>query len=677
MKTRAISTPAKLWLTGKTCGTQRINSFAVLTACGALLTLSLSASATTDTETGGAGAAGAAGANGTGALPAVPGGPGAPGTASTADSGVTTPNTDATNIATATGGAGGAGGTGGKGNQDAATPNQNGAAGGAGAKGGDAIARAGSNIVSANSVATATATGGAGAAGGAGGAAGPSGVPGNGGAGAPGGSVSGTAVAQSSGTVTVSAALTGGAGGAGGMAGTGGIGGQGGDGGGIMPDFTTKATSTNGGAVDVTVTGSGGAAGAAGKNTISGAPGLAGSVILNGTANGFTSGTLSLSQTATGGAGAGTTNSASAGGAATSILNQTAVALGGITAITLATGGAGGSPTNSSAPVGLGGNALAQSSLTGSAAVNVHATATGGASGAKGAPNSYGAGSALAAATSSTGALAQASSSVFGSSGSGQSRATSQNPLAGAVRSVQAGGNLTLPDVLPGQVPPEILQTFGTASIGGAMPARTLLTPASHNNAGSLITGAPTAAAVSGAIGGHSKVSAVFGPGSTENLALAVMAGGAPSSAPAGTSQTFSSSIALTLDRAQLAGNAGNLEIGLLDPLQSGAGFSTLHFQLQVNGATREDQTFLTVAMANSYFTDNVINFGAFPSGVFTINAFLDVTTLAVSDGYNVEFLVANVAVIPEPSSMALIAGGILALAGFRRGKGKAGRAGH
>ncbi|MDB6174226.1 MAG: hypothetical protein JWL59_3537 [Chthoniobacteraceae bacterium] len=675
MKTRAIiSIPSTLWLTGKICRTQRINSFAVLTACGAFLTLPVATHATTDTQTGGAGAAGAAGANGTGALPAVPGGPGAPGSASTADSGVATPNTDATNIATATGGAGGAGGTGGKGNQDAATPNQNGAAGGAGAKGGDATVRAGSNILSANSVATATATGGAGAAGGAGGAAGPSGVAGNGGAGANGGNVGGTAISQSAGTVTVSAALTGGAGGAGGLAGTGGIGGQGGNGGGVMSDFTAKGTSTNGGAVDVTVTGSGGAAGAAGKNAISGTPGTGGSVVLSGTATGFTSGTLSLSQTATGGAGAGSTNFASAGGAATSILNQTAVALGGITATTLATGGAGGSPVNISAPAGLGGNALAQSTLTGSAAVKVNATATGGASGEKGASNSYGSGIALAAATSSGGSLAQATSRIIGSTGTGQSRATSQNPVAGAVRSAQAGGNLTLPSVLLGQAPSETLQAFSTASIGGAMPARTLLTPAGGNNTGAMITGAPTAAAVSGAIGGHAKVSAVFGPGSTENLALAVMAGGAPSSAPAGTSQTFSSTIALTLDRAELAGNAGNLQIGLLDALQSGAGFSTLHFQLQVNGATREEQTFLTVAMANSYFTDNVINLGAFPGGISTINAFLDVTTAAVSDGYNVEFLVSNVAIIPEPSSMALMAGGFLALASFRRSRNHASR---
>ncbi len=513
-----------------------------------------------------------------------------------------------------------------------------------------------------------TATGGAGGAGGASGAAGPTGVPGAGGAGANGGNVGGAAFAQSQGTVTVSAALTGGVGGAGGFSGSGEFGGQtgaGGNGGGVMPGFTATGTSTGGGAVNVNVTATGGAGGAAGtfsagSNPVSSVPGAAGTATLNNAAVGSTSGNLILSQIATGGAGAGTTNSATAGGDATSILNQTAVALGGITASTLATGGQGGSPTSTLAPVGLGGNALAQTSLTGAGSVNVTATATGGASGATGAPSSHGTSNALAAATSSGGNFAQATSSTIGAGGTGQSQATSQNPAAGAVRSVLAGGNVTLPTVAFGQAPPEMLTTFGSASIGGAMPTRTLLTPAGGNNAGALITGMPSPATVAGALSGHTNVSTLFNAPDTQTYAVATMGGGAPSTTPIGTSQTFSSSIKLTLDSSQMTGTNGHLVVGLLDPVQTGAGFTSVHFLLQLDGVTKEEQTFVSAALANTYFTDHVIDLGAMPNGsVGTVTGLLDVTTLNLNDGYNIAVIIGNDGVVPEPSTWAMMLGGV------------------
>jgi hypothetical protein len=647
-------------------------------ACSTLLALPLTAHATTDTQTGGAGAAGANGTNGSSIAPATAGNPGGSGVPATADAGFTLPNLDATNIATATGGAGGAGGTGGTGNLDPelGALYEDGANGGAGGAGGDANVRASTNTT-ANAVATVTATGGAGGAGGASGSPGPTGVPGNGGTGGNGGSVGGTAFAQSAGTITVSAALTGGVGGAGGPSGAGPNGGQtgqGGNGGGVMPGFTATGISTGGGAVNVTVTATGGAGGAAGgftagSNPFSSAPGAGGSAFLNNSAVGSTSGSLLLRQIATGGAGAGSTNFASAGGNATSILNQTTVGLNGITAMTLATGGQGGSPTNTSAPVGLGGNALAQTTLTGAGPVNVSATSTGGASGATGTPNSFGTASALASATSSGGSFAQATSSIIGVSGAGQSLATSRNPATGTVRSVQASGSLTLPAIPFGQAPPETLNTFGSASIGGTMPARTTLTPAGGNNAGAMLTGAPSAAMVSGAMSGHPNVSAVFGSSSAETFELAVMAGGASSTAPTNMPQTFSSAITLALDTTQLASASGHLVVGLLDPLQSGAGFGSMRFQLQVNGVTKEDQSFVNFSLANAYFTDNVIDLGNMPGGAMTLTALLDVTTLNAGDGYNVSMLVGNNGIVPEPSTWAMVIGGLALIGVLQRAR--------
>ena len=143
--------------------------------------------------------------------------------------------------------------------------------------------------------------------------------------------------------------------------------------------------------------------------------------------------------------------------------------------------------------------------------------------------------------------------------------------------------------------------------------------------------------------------------------------GGAPSTVPSVAAQTFSSTITLMLDSAQLVGAPGTLEIGLTDPRPSGEGFSSLNFQIQVNGVTRANETFANLASANSYFTDNVLSLGAFPIGMSTINALLQVTTIGASDGYNVEFLVANLSPIPEPTSIALMAGAVLALGSFRR----------
>lgn len=86
--------------------------------------------------------------------------------------------------------------------------------------------------------------------------------------------------------------------------------------------------------------------------------------------------------------------------------------------------------------------------------------------------------------------------------------------------------------------------------------------------------------------------------------------------------------------------------------------FLSLRFPLQVNGVTKEDQTFLTTTMADTCFTDNGLNLGAFPSGnAVTLTAMFDVTTVTASDGYNIQFLVGNDGVVPGPSTWALVLG--------------------
>jgi hypothetical protein len=345
-----------------------------------------------------------------------------------------------------------------------------------------------------------------------------------------------------------------------------------------------------------------------------------------------------------------------------------------------ATGGNGGSTAASAGAGGTGGNASAQIDLTGAAAVTVFATANGGvgATGSTlGTTITYGNATATAAATSSGGGLAQATATGTGGNSPGTitATATSNNSASGAVVSVRASGATRLPSAANANPPPtETLHSFGSASIAGSFSGFDQVADNPNSNAGTVITGAPSAADVSNAIGtSHPNVTAAFDASNeVDYLALVAQGGDNITSGTQNGTQELTSSSLLTLDVAQLAHGAEMLEIGLLDPDPEGNGFSSLHFQLQVNGMTVVDQTFTDEATANAYFSDDVLNLGPLSGTTATLSTLLDVTTASAGDGYNVDFVVANA--VPEPSSWALLGGGVLVLMRRRKRGGRRAR---
>ena len=140
--------------------------------------------------------------------------------------------------------------------------------------------------------------------------------------------------------------------------------------------------------------------------------------------------------------------------------------------------------------------------------------------------------------------------------------------------------------------------------------------------------------------------------------------------------QTYTSSIEWVLDPA-LTGlpPLGHLELGLINNIVTGAGFSNLVLSVIENGFTLLTQNFATVAAANAYFNDHVIDLGAWathlPAGQL-LNVKVNMQLTANAAGcYGFDFVLADPVTVPEPDSLALFAIGGLGMLGWsQRGKG-------
>jgi hypothetical protein len=92
----------------------------------------------------------------------------------------------------------------------------------------------------------------------------------------------------------------------------------------------------------------------------------------------------------------------------------------------------------------------------------------------------------------------------------------------------------------------------------------------------------------------------------------------------------------------------GKLLVEFLDPVSSGT-FTSLHFSITREGSVVENQTFATVAAANTYFDDHVLDLGALKSnvtGTLDLTFLLDITTLDNGARYGADFLVADVGLV-------------------------------
>jgi hypothetical protein len=327
----------------------------------------------------------------------------------------------------------------------------------------------------------------------------------------------------------------------------------------------------------------------------------------------------------------------------------TARGVGAAAATATATGGAGGNLDfgGSEDQGGNGGDAMATAdavALRGGAA-NATATATGGQAAGVGVlstPGAEGAANATSSATTTRGALAQAQSTAAGLSAEAQSTAQTSF-YATVVQSVATA-------------PTEgAAATNAIAQAGGAGQA--FVNPG--QTAYALTVGDPDKAYTATLIGGEGNIAdALLGP-----IFGAAILGANYAPDGGGESDTYTATS--TIDFVY----GGDLTLGLIGDQQSGftggAGFESIEFTVLAGATTILNQTFSSIAAADSFFGDQVINLGSsYGPGVGLTFTFT--LTADGPGGYGLDFVVGGA--VPEPSTWAMTLVGFtgLGFAGYR-----------
>ncbi len=317
-------------------------------------------------------------------------------------------------------------------------------------------------------------------------------------------------------------------------------------------------------------------------------PGFAGMTTSTSTAIVLGNSTATATDVATGGNG-GDVNSGTGNGRNGGNASSTANANGNNSAVSStasATGGIGGlKGSGASDTGGLGGVATAMANSTGLGAVNATANATGGI-GRQGSAD--GIANAMASSTIIAGGSGTAFAHANGRGSGGTSGATAATS-GGAITSLKA---VTSSPVLASS---PSFQAESRAKIGGAEFASS---PAFGLQAAAYATANPTSPS---------------GPFAANTLA--VFTQGAYSPLTTATAATYTSDILLSVDPSQLAG-VGGLKIGFYAPASSGSGFDSLTLQVFKENALVINQTFATLAAANTFFNGTIVDLGSNFTGV-------------------------------------------------------------
>jgi hypothetical protein len=309
-----------------------------------------------------------------------------------------------------------------------------------------------------------------------------------------------------------------------------------------------------------------------------------------------------------------------------------------------ATGGMGSSQLNVEGSEGGIATALAEASASGGGTAIANSVATGGVGGAGSPSGARGAANATSSAETAKGALAQAQSTAVGSSGQAQSIAKSS--LAGV--SVQSSA----------VAPTDGTATTNAIAQGGAGQA--FVNPG--QTAYAFSTALPDKAYATSLIGGASDVaSALLGP---RDVVFGTAIMGA-NYAPDGGGVSITTSASSTFDFVY----PGDLQLGLIDDQVSGfakgLGFQSMEFTIQADGVEVLDVTFGSLAIAESFFRDDVIDLGS------DFGPKIDLTfgyTLIADGPGGFGFDLAIGGAVPEPSTWAMMLVGFagLGFAGYR-----------
>ncbi|RIK75436.1 MAG: hypothetical protein DCC67_15300, partial [Planctomycetota bacterium] len=281
-----------------------------------------------------------------------------------------------------------------------------------------------------------------------------------------------------------------------------------------------------------------------------------------------------------------------------------------------ATGGNGGA--SSSGPGGFGGNATAIANATGTAAANATAMADAG--------------------NGPTGALqgtAVAQANATGTSGT-------------ATADAQSGGGLVT-SVRAQTVAPVVSTTHADSRAIVSTPASDA-TDAAGIHASAFATGLPQMADALDYFAGNLNARPHFNlagdtlAGASSDVFGLVTLGGAFTAGAA--SKTYTSTAWFSIDLNQLVNPRQNLLVALLDTTSQGAGFDSLQFQITREGVLVVNETFATVAAANAFLDDQILDLGsnAFGNVVGNLDLVfsLSLTTNDAGAGYSFDLLFGN-----------------------------------
>jgi len=122
-----------------------------------------------------------------------------------------------------------------------------------------------------------------------------------------------------------------------------------------------------------------------------------------------------------------------------------------------------------------------------------------------------------------------------------------------------------------------------------------------------------------------------------------------------GGSLTYQESVDFTIDPI-----SGAFLLDLLDSSSLGTGFDSATFKILLNGGLIESQSFDNLASAESFFSNNVIDF-ALAAGINDVQLAFD-ATMSGGEGFGFDYAVGSLSPTPLPSSWSMMA---LGIAGF------------